>query len=554
MAGFEFTLEGSPSIGNIIKVLGVGGGGSNAVSYMHSQGIEGVEFIVCNTDVQALELSPVQNKLQIGAKLTAGLGAGANPEVGRKAAEESREHIRSFLDDGTKMLFITAGMGGGTGTGAAPVIAKIARELGILTVGIVTKPFGFEGPGKQRQAEEGINRMREHCDTLITILNDKLFHMFGDLKLSEGFSKADVILTNAAQSISEIVVERMGVNIDFEDVRTVIRNAGSAVMGTAIASGEDRASIVADKVLESPLLNNFEIAGSTKILISLKSSSKYEMTMSEMAKITSYIQERSGAPDMIWGTATDESLGENIKITLIATGFDSRDNYVTNNKSASAPHLGSQKNDSEQKQQKAQAGDLTDEVFEKLKQQYADEEEEDSVSTKVDYDPKPVSLLPLDEEVQERHQKDTKEQEEQDQFQIRFGQRVQKPSRSYPEIQLEISSVDEEDEEEASKEEHTDQDHAFPLPLTQKQRIQQLQAKKRRWQEEANERRNRFRGANAKPGEAVFRQNQIPAFKRNNVSLEDEAADGPHIELSNFSLSPESNLLGNNSFLHDNPD
>ena len=307
---------------SIIKVIGVGGGGSNAVKHMHKQGIKDVEFIICNTDKQALESSTVPNKLQIGADLTEGLGAGAKPERGRQAALESKEDIRNLLNQGTKMLFITAGMGGGTGTGAAPVIAQVAQELGILTVGIVTAPFVFEGKRKREQAEQGIRELSEHCDTVLVILNDKLRQLYGNLAMGAAFAKADTVLTTAAKSIAEIITVTSDVNVDFEDVKTVMKDSGAAVMGSSITEGENRARRAAEEALNSPLLNNTDIQGAQKILLSIMSGQDHELEMDELTEITAYIQEKAGQDaEMIFGHGIDETLGQNIRVTVIATGF-----------------------------------------------------------------------------------------------------------------------------------------------------------------------------------------------------------------------------------------
>ncbi|MFD2720116.1 cell division protein FtsZ [Hymenobacter monticola] len=307
---------------SIIKVIGVGGGGSNAVKHMHKQGIKDVEFIICNTDHQALQSSTVPNKLQIGVDLTEGLGAGAKPERGRQAAIESKEQIRDLLNQGTKMLFITAGMGGGTGTGAAPVIAQVAQELGILTVGIVTAPFMFEGKKKRQQAEEGIKALSEHCDTVLVILNDKLPQIYGNLTMGAAFAKADTVLTTAAKSIAEIITVTADVNVDFEDVKTVMKDSGAAVMGSSVTEGENRARRAAEEALNSPLLNNTDIHGAQRILLSIMSGAEHELEMDELTEITEYIQEKAGQDaEMIFGHGIDESLGQSIRVTVIATGF-----------------------------------------------------------------------------------------------------------------------------------------------------------------------------------------------------------------------------------------
>jgi len=308
---------------SIIKVIGVGGGGSNAVNHMYNQGIKDVEFVVCNTDEQALQSSPVPNRLQIGENLTGGLGAGANPEKGRNAAIESKEEIRELLGTETKMVFITAGMGGGTGTGAAPIIAKVAKDLDILTVGIVTMPFAFEGRKKSNYAETGLRELKENCDTILVILNDKLREIYGNLPIREAFGQADDVLTTAAKGIAEIITVPGYVNVDFEDVRTVMKDSGAAVMGSAQTEGENRAIRAAEEAISSPLLNNRNIHGADKILLSIISGVKAELQMDELSEITDFIQEISGEDaEVIFGHGVDEELDNSIRVTVIATGFD----------------------------------------------------------------------------------------------------------------------------------------------------------------------------------------------------------------------------------------
>ncbi len=307
---------------SIIKVIGVGGGGSNAVTHMYNQGISGVDFIICNTDAQAMESSPVPTKIQLGANLTSGLGAGAVPSVGRNAALENAADIRAILEKGTKMLFITAGMGGGTGTGAAPVIAQISKELDILTVGIVTIPFAFEGRKRKQYAEEGLQQLKKQCDALLIISNDKLRELCGDLRLTAAFKKADNVLTTAAKGIAEIITDTGHINVDFEDVKTVMRNSGVAILGTGIAGGENRASRAVEEALSSPLLDNNDIEGASNVLLYISSGTD-EITMDEVTEITDYIQGKTkSSAELIWGTGSDEALADNISITIIATGFD----------------------------------------------------------------------------------------------------------------------------------------------------------------------------------------------------------------------------------------
>lgn len=311
---------------SIIKVIGVGGGGSNAVNYMFKQGIVGVDFVVCNTDVQALQDSPVPVKIEIGSN--GGLGAGSKPEVGRNAATESMEKIKEVLSENTQMLFVTAGMGGGTGTGAAPVIAKLSKELDILTVGIVTLPFQWEGRRRSLQALAGVEEMKKYVDTLLVINNDKLRMQYGNLSVKEAFAKADNVLTIAAKGIAEIITATGKVNTDFEDVKTVIKDSGNAIMGQAIAEGDDRAMRAIEEAMNSPLLNDNDIDGATNILLHIVSGSD-DITMDEISEITEYVQAESGhEADVIWGLGEDESLGNNIGITVIATGFDRPKNNV----------------------------------------------------------------------------------------------------------------------------------------------------------------------------------------------------------------------------------
>lgn len=321
----KFDLPKSQS--SIIKVIGVGGGGSNAVNHMFKQGIEGVDFIVCNTDAQALDISPVPVKVQLGPSLTEGRGAGSIPAVGKNAAIENVEQIREMLDKNTKMLFITAGMGGGTGTGAAPVIAATAKEMDILTVGIVTIPFSFEGRKRRLQAEEGLKELRKNVDTLLVICNDKLRELYGNLCLSEAFGKADNILTTAAKGIAEIITVPGYINVDFEDVKTVMKNSGVAIMGAGVAEGDERALKAVESALSSPLLNENNIKGASNILLYIASGAE-EITMDEVSEITDYIQNESGSTaEIIWGNGTDESLGNKIAVTLIATGFSSSESF-----------------------------------------------------------------------------------------------------------------------------------------------------------------------------------------------------------------------------------
>lgn len=312
---------------SIIKVIGVGGGGSNAVNYMYNLGIEGVDFIVCNTDSQALALSPVPNKIQLGPHLTQGLGAGANPEIGKQASEESIEDITKILKVNTRMAFITAGMGGGTGTGGAPVVAKVCRELGVLTVGIVSMPFTYEGRKRMKQAQEGIDRMREHVDTILIISNDKLRMQFGNLPFTQAFAKADDVLATAARCITDVINTTGQINVDFADVCTVMRNGGVAILGSAAVAGENRALHAVEQALNSPLLNDNDIRGAKWILLNITSSAgEFEHTMDEAEAIQAYVQQQAGdSCDVILGMGHDPNLEDKISVTIIATGFNHKE-------------------------------------------------------------------------------------------------------------------------------------------------------------------------------------------------------------------------------------
>jgi cell division protein FtsZ len=320
----EFDLPKETS--SIIKVIGVGGGGSNAVNHMYDQGIIGVDFIVCNTDRQALDISPVPYKIQLGTSLTEGRGAGAIPEIGMNAAIENIEEIKELLSQNTKMVFVTAGLGGGTGTGAAPVIAQVAKEMGILTVGIVTVPFNFEGRKRRQQAEDGLEKIRQNVDTLLVINNERLREITGNLTIGNAFSQADDVLTIAAKGIAEVISVTGAINVDFNDVKTVMKDSGHAIMGSATAEGENRAITAVQQALASPLLDDSDINGAQYVLLNITYGDK-EVLMDEISEITDYIQDEAGSTaDVIWGHGYDATLGDKIGITLIATGFNTGNN------------------------------------------------------------------------------------------------------------------------------------------------------------------------------------------------------------------------------------
>jgi cell division protein FtsZ len=320
MTNLQFDLPKDQS--SIIKVVGIGGGGSNAVNHMYEQGIIGVNFVIGNTDAQALESSEVPNKIQLGPLLTQGLGAGSNPECGMQSTEESIEEIKQILSKNTKMVFVTAGMGGGTGTGGAPVVARVAREMGILTVAIVTTPFSFEGKRKYNQALEGIAKLKEHVDTILVISNDKIREMYGNARQSDAFNHANNILSMAAKSISEIITVPGYINVDFADVKYVMMNGGAAIMGAASAEGERRALKAVQGALNSPLLNDNDIRGAKKILVNISSGPDEQVTIDEITEINEYIQEVAKDTDIIFGTCDDPGMGSKISVTIIATGFE----------------------------------------------------------------------------------------------------------------------------------------------------------------------------------------------------------------------------------------
>jgi cell division protein FtsZ len=377
MIHFDLPKEKS----SIIKVIGIGGGGSNAVNHMYSQNIEGVNFIICNTDAQAIALSDVPNKVQLGPHLTQGLGAGANPDIGRQATEESLEELKSMLEVNTKMAFVTAGMGGGTGTGGAPIISKICKDLGILTVGIVTTPFAYEGRKRQLQAEEGIKNLKNYVDTLLVISNDKLRHQFGNLKMREAFAKADNVLATAAKCITDVINSTGQINVDFADVCTVMRNGGVAILGNAACEGEDRAQRAIEEALNSPLLNDSEISGAKWILININSAEgEHEFTMDEVDIIQNHLLAQAGEhSDVILGLGYDNTLGNKLGITLIATGFEHRDPFTKRETPKPEPKqedkilmtLGA--DDKPKKQQPQPAAQATLEVMDTLAPKLVDE-------------------------------------------------------------------------------------------------------------------------------------------------------------------------------------
>lgn len=498
---------------SIIKVIGIGGGGSNAVSHMYNQGIKDVEFVVCNTDSQALKSSTVPNKLQIGVNLTEGLGAGANPDVGKNAAIESKEDIRDLLGTDTKMVFITAGMGGGTGTGAAPVIAKIAKEMDILTVGIVTAPFAFEGKKKTTQAQSGIDGLKESCDTVLVILNDKLREIHGNLSIGNAFAQADNVLTTAAKGIAEIITVAGYVNVDFQDVRTVMLDAGAAVMGSATTKGENRALKAAEEALSSPLLDNRDIHGAQKILLSIISGEQAELQMDELSEITEYIQEQAGdEAEVIFGHGVDPDLQECIRVTVIATGFDRS---------------------------------------EKAEVKMTDEDEQRKV---YDLDePGQIGLFKWDNSVNEHGEmskRNISEDENPVEEEEHKGYSFMSPVSSDEDVNddMDDEPLFSDDDDEFDMEEEADQ-HINAEGMIE------VNDTKERLQKQAQERLNRLKGlTKSDMNSNEFKEKlDVPAYLRKDVRLQNVPhSSEPHV--SKYNLNDDNQILGNNKFLHDNVD
>lgn len=513
---------------SIIKVIGVGGGGSNAVNHMFNQGIRDVEFVVCNTDSQALHTSPVPNKLQIGINLTSGLGAGANPEKGRNAALESREEIRDLLGTDTKMLFITAGMGGGTGTGAAPVIAEIAKSMDILTVGIVTVPFQFEGKKKLAQAEEGLKALKDNCDTVLVILNEKLRTIFGNLGISEAFGQADNILTTAAKGIAEIITVPGYVNVDFEDVKTVMKNSGSAVMGSATTSGENRATRAAEMAINSPLLDNKNIQGAQKILLSIISGEQAELQMDELSEITDFMQEAAGDDaEVIFGHGIDPELGDSIRVTIIATGFEQQAPTKLEAPKKAQEEKQVKKFDLESSKQISiwEEAEIKKQPAKPTKRDEIDEERESTFTWK------PNDYMPRRDEFK------TKEPVFEDDddapvFEFDFDKQF--------EI---IDDITKNDEEDADLEELNGAAH----PPSKKMILMQ----------QAQERIKRLQNLNTPHDNfdvGKFREKlDVPAYQRKNINLQ-KVPHSSEKSISRYNLNENNELLGNNRFLHDNVD
>ncbi|HEX6224887.1 MAG TPA: cell division protein FtsZ [Chryseolinea sp.] len=512
---YKFEIPKMNNLQSIIKVIGVGGGGSNAVNHMYKQGIKDVEFIVCNTDNQALSNSPIPHKLQIGANLTEGLGCGANPEVGKNAALESKEQIREMLI-GTKMLFVTAGMGGGTGTGAAPVIAKIAKDMDILTVGIVTAPFSFEGKKKMGQASLGLESLRQNCDTVIVILNDKLREIFGNLSIGQAFAQADNILTTAAKGIAEIITLAGYVNVDFQDVRTVMHNAGAAVMGSAETRGENRAKKAAEGALASPLLDNRDIMGAKRILLSIISGEEAELQMDELSEITEYIQGEAGEDaEMIFGHGVDPNLGDRIRVTVIATGFQSESQMV-------AKVADKKVHDLDRSQGWLFAPDNS-----------VNENNDLEVRKKIEIKPEVAPEI-----------KEEKPLERELVFTGPFN-KIEEP----------VSEEDEGEDSLLNDDDFDDSVERYGDQVVSEDGMMELRSTKQRLQQQAEQRKETLKQArkHEMTKEEFNEKWALPAYLRRGVSMQDV----PHSSqsfISKYNLNDDNNIIGNNKFLHDNVD
>ena len=548
MMRFDMPKEQS----SIIKVIGVGGGGSNAVNHMYRQGIKGVDFIVCNTDHQALDISPVPTKIPLGQSLTEGRGAGSIPEIGKNAAIENLDEIKDILAKNTKMIFVTAGMGGGTGTGAAPVIAQTARDMGILTVGIITVPFTFEGRKRRTQAEDGIEQMRDAVDTLLVINNDKLREMFGNLSLVNAFEQADDVLAIAAKGIAEVISVTGQINVDFNDVNTVMKDSGVAIMGSAEAEGDERATKCVEQALSSPLLNDNNIEGATYVLLNITYGDK-AVLMDEISDITDYIQEEAGSTaDVIWGHGHDETLGEKLCVTIIATGFKT------------TPHTGLSF-----KAPKKKRMNLEDERPTEITQEIESPVGEETNIT-VDKEPKPVE--DVDETTTKKYFLEEEEvdhsiAEEKENSQILTESNTDyiAPTPS-PELEKNDGKIrflleDDDVEDEVSEKEielKVDQNTEESISFQSQEENKLNEAK-----EIIDERLERIKKATQKLRSplGLNEMENVPAYKRRNIEL-DDVNPSSESEVSKYTLweSEDDNgekrtgLSDNNSFLHDNVD
>jgi len=538
--GMDFQMPKNQS--SQIKVMGIGGGGSNAVNYMFEHGIKGVDFVICNTDAQALEASPVPIKIQLGASLTEGLGAGSNPEVGRKAAEESADRIIELLDANTKMLFLTAGMGGGTGTGAAPVIAEIAREKGILTVGVVTNPFSTEGGYRKQYAEDGLAELKKYVDTLLIINNDKLIEVYGDLTFTQAFGKANEVLNTATKGIAEVISQHLLVNIDLNDARKVLENSGTAVMGQAIAEGENRAIEAVMGALDSPLLNDNDITGAQQVLLKIVTGNgDDEIKMSELFKIKNKIQEAAGRNvNIIEGIGIDPELGAAVSVTVVATGFEEKRkpkgttivgldevNIKVNNKNESSLNI----------------EPVVDLLSNDSPQHILDLEEEEYIAPIDEFMtfgiPEAVETIPQIEEEKKIVFELNIDEEEETPDQV-----ISSILQEEPKVEMKTVVLEMDDEQEVET--------LRTLESNPKVSSDNMKV-------EARERESRLRAISQqlRTPSGLTNLEDIPAYKRNQIEL-DATSHSAENEISTYTLSDGKNnsteLKKNNSFLHDNVD
>lgn len=522
----EFNMPKDQS--SIIKVIGVGGGGSNAVNHMYNQGIKGVDFLVCNTDAQALDASPVPVKIQLGESLTEGRGAGSIPEIGKNAAIENIDDIKEILANNTKMVFVTAGMGGGTGTGAAPVIAQAAKELGILTVAIVTVPFTFEGRKRRMQAEEGLEQLRNAVDTLLVINNDRLREMFGNLSLGNAFSQADEVLATAAKGIAEVISVTGAINVDFNDVNTVMRDSGVAIMGSSVAEGENRAMNAVENALASPLLNDNDISGANYVLLNITYGDN-EVLMDEIAEITDYIQDAAGSTaDVIWGHGHDADLGDGICITLIATGFQT------------SPVTGFEKEPEKRVHKLSESQEVKKNMespTQRAENTYSEMPESSSENEVLEDEPYIV----------QKENTELKNEETEATSKTLFDNEEKEEKQSEEEVKRYYL---EDDAEEKADLENNAQKASTPLTSEEQQKKNQ-------------DRIQRIREISSKlksPGGIEDLENE-PAYKRRNINLDDTEHSSDE-NISRYTLSEDQDengenktgLKSNNSFLHDNVD
>ena len=538
--GMDFQMPKNKS--SQIKVMGIGGGGSNAVNYMFEHGIKGVDFVICNTDAQALEASPVPIKIQLGASLTEGLGAGSNPEVGRKAAEESADRIIELLDANTKMLFLTAGMGGGTGTGAAPVIAEIAREKGILTVGVVTNPFSTEGGYRKQYAEDGLAELKKYVDTLLIINNDKLIEVYGDLTFTQAFGKANEVLNTATKGIAEVISQHLLVNIDLNDARKVLENSGTAVMGQAIAEGENRAIEAVMGALDSPLLNDNDITGAQQVLLKIVTGNgDDEIKMSELFKIKNKIQEAAGRNvNIIEGIGIDPELGAAVSVTVVATGFEEK------RKPKGTTIVGLDEGDfkvNDKIESSLSTEPVVDLSSNGSPQHILDLEEEEYIAP---IDELMTFGMPEAIETMPQIAEDKKIV-----FELNIDEKEETPEQVISSILQEELKVDmktvvlEMDDEQEVETLRTLDSNPKVSPDNMKV--------------EARERENRLRAISQqlRTPSGLTNLEDIPAYKRNEIEL-DETSHSAENEISTYTLSDGKNntteLKQNNSFLHDNVD